>query len=119
MPDTMENYIVRNSSVEWKPLKEQGVDTKGIFVKSLRFDEQQKRSPSILLKFEPCAKYPYHNHPAGEDLFVIKGCCIVNDTVLNEGDYLYTPPGFKHSVRTVTGCELLLVIPSEVEVLSK
>jgi hypothetical protein len=93
----MENYIVRNGSVEWKPLKEQGIDTTGLFVKSLRFDEQQKRSPSILLK----------------------GSCIINETALNEGDFLYTPPGFKHSVRTVTGCEMLLVIPTEVEVMTK
>jgi quercetin dioxygenase-like cupin family protein len=96
---------------------EEGIDTAGIFVKALRYDDKQKRSPSILLKFEPGAKYPFHNHPAGEELFVMKGSCFVNDTQLNEGDYLYTPPGFKHSVKTLTGCKLLAIVPAEVEIL--
>jgi quercetin dioxygenase-like cupin family protein len=112
----MENYIVR-STFEWKPLEENGVETAGIFVKSLRYDDQKKRSPSILLKFEPGSRYPYHNHPAGEELYVLRGSCKVNDALLNEGDYLYTPPGFKHSVATLSGCELLLVIPAEVEII--
>lgn len=43
-----------------------GQHYKGVFVKSLRYDEAAKRSPSILLKFEPGASYPYHNHPGGE-----------------------------------------------------
>jgi quercetin dioxygenase-like cupin family protein len=119
MNTNIESYISKSGTMEWKPLVEQGVDTKGLYVKSLRFDEKQKRSPSILLKFEPGAKYPYHNHPAGEEIFVLKGTCFVNDAILNSGDYLYTPPGYKHAVRSVDGCEMLLIIPSEVEVLDK
>src|SRR4030095_3160967 len=117
MNTNIQNYIVSTGSIEWKPLIEEGVDTKGIFVKVLRYDEQQKRAPSIVLKFEPGAKYPYHNHPGGEEIFVLKGKCFVNDTLLNTGDYLYTPRNFKHSVKSETGCELLLNIPEEVELL--
>jgi quercetin dioxygenase-like cupin family protein len=113
----MENYISRTLSTEWKPLKENGIDTTGLYVKSLRYDEQKRRSPAIMLKFEPGAKYPYHNHPAGEEIFVLKGSCVVNAATLKEGDYLYTPPGFKHSVKSETGCEMLLIIPAEVEIL--
>ena len=119
MATNMNNYIARTGNLEWKPLLEEGVDTSGIFVKILRFDEQQQRPPSILLKFNPGAKYPYHNHPGGEELFVMQGSCMVNNTVMNAGDYLYTPAGFKHAVKTETGCELLLIIPEEVEILAK
>ena len=119
MNTNIKNYIARTGNMEWKPLTEEGIDTSGIFVKILRFDEQQQRPPSILLKFEPGAKYPYHNHPAGEEIFVTKGSCLVNDTLLNAGDYLYTPPGFKHSVKTETGCEMIFIIPEEVEILEK
>ncbi|WP_276501692.1 dimethylsulfonioproprionate lyase family protein [Terrimonas pollutisoli] len=110
------DYITKTSLIEWQPLVENGVDTNGIYVKILRFDEQQKRPPSILLKFGPGAKYPYHNHPGGEELFVLSGTCRVNETELNAGDYLYTPPGFKHSVQSDPGCELMLIIPEEVEI---
>jgi quercetin dioxygenase-like cupin family protein len=119
MNKNIQHYIASTGNMEWKPLSEEGIDTTGIFVKILRFDEQQQRPPSILLKFEPGAKYPYHNHPAGEEIFVIQGNCFVNDTLLSAGDYLYTPPGFKHAVKTDTGCELMLIIPEEVEILEK
>jgi len=119
MNTNMNNYIAKTGNLAWKPLLEEGVDTSGLFVKILRFDEQQQRPPSILLKFNPGAKYPYHNHPGGEELFVLQGSCMVNDTVMNAGDYLYTPAGFKHAVKTETGCELLLIIPEEVEILVK
>jgi quercetin dioxygenase-like cupin family protein len=116
---TMEDYISRTNSSEWIPLKENGVDTTGLYVKTLRYDPQKHRSPAIILKFEPGASYPYHNHPAGEEIFVLKGSCFVNESILREGDYLYTPPGFKHGVKSETGCEMLLLIPEEVEILKK
>ena len=119
MNTNMQHYIASTRNMEWKPLVEEAVNTSGIFVKILRFDEQPHRPPSILLKFDAGAKYPYHNHPGGEEIFVMQGTCMVNDTLLNTGDYLYTPPGFKHAVTTSTGCELMLIIPEEVEILEK
>ena len=117
MSRNMDNYISRTGNIDWKPLIEKGVNTNGLFVKALRIDENKGRSPAIMLKFEPGAKYPYHNHPAGEEIFILKGSCMVNETILNAGDYLYTPPDFKHGVHSETGCEMLLIIPEEVEIL--
>jgi quercetin dioxygenase-like cupin family protein len=119
MNTDMQNYVTSTGKMNWTPLQEEGVDTTGIFVKILRFDEQQQRPPSILLKFEPGAKYPYHNHPGGEEIFVTKGSCLVNNTLLNAGDYLYTPPGFKHFVKTDSGCEVIFIVPEEVEIMEK
>ena len=117
MNTNIKDYIVSIGNVEWNPLTEEGVDTKGIFIKVLRFDEAQKRPPSFILKFESAAKYPYHNHPGGEELFIIEGSCIIEDVTLNKGDYLYTPPNFKHSVRADTGCEIMFIVPEEVQIL--
>ena len=119
MDTNIQNYITHTGLAEWKPLLEKGVDGTGIYVKILRFDEQQQRPPSILLKFEPGSRYPFHNHPGGEEIFVLQGSCFVNEAQFFAGDYLYTPPGLKHSVKTETGCELLLIIPEEVEILEK
>jgi quercetin dioxygenase-like cupin family protein len=71
----------------------------------------------VRLQFEPGAKYPYHNHPGGEELFVLSGEAILEDATLFQGDYLYTPPGFKHSVTTKTGCTTLFIVPEEVEII--
>lgn len=111
------DYVVKNNQKEWQPLIEKGVHYKGISVISLHYDVVKERSTTILLKFEPGATYPYHNHPAGEEIYVLSGEAILENMTLTEGDYLYTPPNFKHSVTTKTGCTMLFVIPAEVEIL--
>jgi quercetin dioxygenase-like cupin family protein len=110
-------FIVKTKSKEWSPLIENGIHYEGLFVMSLRYNEAQKRSDRILLKFEPGASYPYHNHPAGEEIFVLRGSCEIANTILNAEDYLYTPPDYKHSVKSENGCTLLLAIPEEVELI--
>ncbi len=117
MKTEISEYIVRTNRMEWTPLIEEGVDTKGVFVKVLRYDAQTKRAPSILLKFEAGASYPFHNHPGGEEVFVLEGTAIFEGEKLSEGDYLFTPPDFKHAVKTETGCVLLFLIPEEVEII--
>jgi quercetin dioxygenase-like cupin family protein len=109
--------LVKTADMQWKPLVERGLDTSGISVKALRTDPVTGRAPSFLLRFEPGAKYPYHNHPAGEELFVLSGSCIIEGAMLEAGDYLYTPPGSKHSVHTDTGGTLLFQVPEEVVIL--
>jgi len=111
------NYIVRNNKKEWQPLIEKSIHYEGISVISLHYDQVKQRSTTILLKFEPGATYPYHNHPGGEEIFVLSGEAIIENVTLSEGDYLYTPANFKHSVTTKTGCTMLFVIPEEVEIL--
>lgn len=118
MSTDIQDYIRNTNTMPWPPLREEGIDTTGIFIKILRRDETG-RPPSFLLKFEAGASYPYHNHPAGEELLVMEGTCVVAGASLTAGDYLYTPPGFKHAVSTETGCTLFFMVPEEVEILSE
>jgi quercetin dioxygenase-like cupin family protein len=113
----MKNQLVKTDEIEWKPLNEEGIS--GIFIKSLLFDEETNRSPTILLKFEAGAKYPLHNHPAGEEVFVIEGDIHLGKNHLFAGDYLFTAPNNLHAVRTDGGCVVLLKAPQEVEIIEK
>ena len=117
MKTDINHYIVRKNQKEWQPLVEKGVHYPGVWVKSLLFNEEQGRSTTIQLKFDPGASYPYHNHPAGEEIFVLQGEAIIENQILSEGDYLYTPAGFKHSVQSKNGCILFFVMPEEIELL--
>jgi quercetin dioxygenase-like cupin family protein len=118
MNTDINNYIVRNIQKEWQPLIEKGIHYEGISVIPLHYDEAKDRSTTILLKFEPGATYPYHNHPGGEEIFVLCGEAILENITLLKGDYLYTPENFKHSVTTKTGCTMLFVVPEEVEIIN-
>ena len=94
MTTDIKDFIVKSPQKPLIPLIEKGITYEGIFVKSLRFDENTQRSPTILLKFDAGAEYPYHNHPAGEEIYVLEGSCIIENTILTAGDYLYTPPQY-------------------------
>ena len=113
----MSKQITNSNLTEWKPLVEGGVRTEGIYVKVLRFDAATQRPPTFLLKFDAGASYPNHNHPGGEEVFVLEGEVRFGPDQLNAGDYLYTPPGAKHPVFSKTGCVMLFVVPEEVEIL--
>jgi len=117
MNTNINHYIVQTEDQVWHPLTENGINYEGVFVKSLRFDSEKQRSTTILLKFQKGSSYPYHNHPAGEELFILDGEAIIEGATLKKGDYLYTPPNFKHAVKTKMGCTILFIIPEEVEIL--
>ena len=108
------DYITKSEHIAWQPLIEKGIHYHGVFVKSLHFDKTTNRSTAILLKFEAGASYPYHVHPAGEEILVLEGSCEIHHETLSQGDYLYTPPTGKHAVMSKTGCTLFLSIPEEV-----
>ena len=107
--------LVRSDQIEWQPLTEPGVT--GVYVKVLRFDKATRRAPTILLKFAAGATYPAHDHPGGEEIFVIEGDLKLGKDHLYAGDYLYTPPNGKHAVRSENGCVVLVSVPEEVVIL--
>jgi quercetin dioxygenase-like cupin family protein len=109
------NQLVRSSQIEWQRLDEPGVT--GVFVKVLRFDEAAGRAPTILLRFEAGATYPAHNHPGGEEIFVLEGDIKLGRDHLRAGDYLYTAPDNKHAVWSEGGCVVLVSVPEAVEIL--
>lgn len=115
----IKEYITKSNHKTWEPLIENGIHYEGVFVKSLYFDKATNRSKAILLKFDKGASYPYHTHPAGEEILVLEGSCSIHTETLNQGDYLYTPPKGEHSVKSDTGCVLFLSIPEEVVLISK
>jgi len=115
MNEAAVNQFVRSHQIEWKPLAEPGVS--GISVKVLQFDKEARRAPTILLKFEAGATYPAHNHPGGEEIFVIEGDIKLGVDHLYAGDYLYTAPNNIHAVRSVNGCVVLVKTPQEVEII--
>jgi quercetin dioxygenase-like cupin family protein len=65
------------------------------------------------------ATYPAHDHPGGEEIFVLEGDITLGPDHLEAGDYLYTAPGNVHAVHSKSGCVVLVNVPEEVEVLRR
>jgi quercetin dioxygenase-like cupin family protein len=120
MKQPNKNQLVRSGEIEWKSLASIGeTDAEGIYIKSLMYDDETERSPSMLLKFDAGATYPLHTHPGGEEVFVIEGDIRLGKDHLRAGDYLYTAPDNLHAVRSDNGCIVFLKAPRAVEYVKK
>jgi quercetin dioxygenase-like cupin family protein len=106
-----EPVVVRSGDEQWRGLKVPGVS-----VKALRRDPGTGGS-TALVRLEPGARFPAHNHPAGEEVFVLEGDVQIGSHRLTTGDYLYTPPDGKHAASTQGGCIFLVTLPRPVEIL--
>jgi quercetin dioxygenase-like cupin family protein len=103
--------LVRTAETDWRVTK-----TPGVAVKVLRSDRASGES-SFLLKLEPGARVPAHDHPGGEELYVLDGDFQVGPDRLGAGDYLYTPPNGVHAASSVAGCLVLVTLPKPVRIL--
>ena len=58
---------LRSDDIGWRVLPMRGAS-----VKVLRYDQETGGSTS-LVRFEAGTRFPVHNHPAGEEIFVVGG----------------------------------------------
>ena len=100
--------VVRSAQVDWR-----SAATAGVAVKRLR-DDKTSGASTFLLRVDAGARVPLHDHPGGEELFVIEGDLKVGGDHLKSGDYLYTPPDGRHSASSEGGCVVLVTIPKPV-----
>ena len=69
------------------------------------------------VRLEPGASVPAHDHPAGEEVFVVEGDVRIGRHHMKAGDYLYTPPDAKHVAASDRGCVFLVTLPKPVVML--
>src|SRR5262245_21951872 len=100
---------VRSGAEAWK-----AGTVAGISVKVLRRDPESGASTS-LVRFERGARFPAHNHPAGEEVYVLEGDLQIGRDRLKAGDYLYTPPNVTHAASSEGGAVFLVTLPKPVE----
>ncbi|HEU4368758.1 MAG TPA: cupin domain-containing protein [Methylomirabilota bacterium] len=104
--------VVRGGDDGWRPGR-----VPGVTYKLLRRNPETGES-TTLVRLEPGARFPAHNHPAGEEVFVLEGDVLIGPDRLKAGDYLYTPPDGKHAASSQGGCVFLVTLPRPVEILS-
>ena len=111
MAEANSTIVVRSGHEGWRAL-----NVSGVSVKPLRRDAETGGS-TAMVRLEPGARFPAHNHPAGEEVFVLEGDVRIGPHRLKAGDYLYTPPNGKHAASSEGGCVFLVTLPRPVEIL--
>jgi quercetin dioxygenase-like cupin family protein len=72
---------------------------------------------AVLLKFPRAARFPLHDHPGGEELYVLEGRITVGEHALSRGDYLWTEPGGRHDAIAEQDTVVLVTTPKGIKVL--
>jgi quercetin dioxygenase-like cupin family protein len=85
----------------------------GIDVKLLSRDETRGIA-TILMRFQPGAVCPPHDHSGAEECYVVSGSCRIGTVSLSQGDFHHADAGSHHgAVVSDEGCTLLLVIDQD------
>jgi anti-sigma factor ChrR (cupin superfamily) len=102
--------LIETSRAPWKPSKIPGVQQM-----SLNTDPNDRQG-TFLMKIAPGTRFPKHRHPAGEEMYVLKGEATVGGYQLKAGDFLYSPPASVHDLSTVEGCVCLQILTKPLQI---
>ena len=90
---------------KWRPVFD-GVDLKPLNMKDGR--------GSFLLRFRAGSVCPMHNHPGGEEIFVVSGRGLLNHMPIAAGDFIHTPPGESHELHAESDVLIHVITPEPV-----
>jgi len=76
--------------------------------KSLEREKEESGEVTSVVKYEPLSTFPPHNHPFGEEIFVLEGEFADEYGTYPRGTYLRNPPGSSHSPFSEKGCILFV-----------
>jgi quercetin dioxygenase-like cupin family protein len=95
--------LVRAAEDAWQPGHLPGTSIRTLF------GDREAGRVTILLRLEPGAAYPSHEHADTEEVYVLAGDLRVDGHALRAGDYSAAPAGTVHRVtESPSGCTLLV-----------
>ena len=80
----------------------------GVWRKPLAREDAEKGHATSLVKFEAGASFSEHDHPLGEEIFVLSGTFSDQSGNYQAGCYFRNPEGFIHAPYSKEGCVLLV-----------
>ncbi len=100
--------VVRPNQMEWQPIR-----FPGCFVKTLLLDREAGLL-TVLLKMEPGAELPDHEHVLIEQTYVLEGELVDKEgpesgLAVGPGEFVWRPAGSRHSAWTPKGGLMLAV----------
>ncbi len=101
LPDLLEN-VHELHDADWEPFRP------GITARWL-YREGHGGASAVLLRFEPGARVPEHEHVGYEHQFVLEGDQFDENGLYLAGSFVIHRPGTRHSPCSVGGCVALLI----------
>ncbi|MEH6633901.1 MAG: cupin domain-containing protein [Halioglobus sp.] len=102
--DLATRVTVDTRSLEWTPSAGGHVSRKRVH----RVGPAESGQVTSVVRYEPGASFPAHDHPEGEEILVLQGIFSDEHGDWPAGTYLLNPEGFRHSPYSKEGCELFV-----------
>jgi len=80
----------------------------GVWRKPLARENRESGHATSVVKYDAGANFSAHNHPLGEEIYVLSGTFSDETGDFPAGSYFRNPKGFVHAPFSVNGCELLV-----------
>ncbi len=101
--DFSKTVVLNTHTLEWiqSPME-------GVWRKPLAREDAERGHATSLVRFDPGAHFPQHDHPLGEEILVLEGVFSDEFGDYPRGTYFRNPPGFKHRSFSDEGCLILV-----------
>jgi hypothetical protein len=96
--------VMETGKMEWTPSPAGSVLRKRLHL----VGELESGQVTSLVRYLPGSSFPEHDHPEGEEIFVIEGTFSDHLGDANEGTHLLNPEGFRHAPYSDPGCLILV-----------
>ena len=93
----LDSRFVEVHQLPWEETRFRGVKAKTLLV------DKNAGTVTVLLKMDPGAVLPDHEHALIEQTFVIEGALICDEGTCTAGNFVWRPAGSRHTARTPNG----------------
>lgn len=101
--DFTKQVVIDTSAQPW-----QASPLAGVWRKPLARENSESGHATSIVKYDPGASFTAHNHPLGEEIFVLSGTFSDETGDYPAGSYFRNPKGFVHAPFSISGCQLLV-----------
>lgn len=101
--DFSQKVVIHTTDQEWLPSP-----AGGVLRKPLAREEAERGHATSIVRYEPGAGFKRHEHPLGEEIFVLDGVFSDETGDYGKGTYLRNPPGSGHAPFSKEGCVLFV-----------
>jgi len=97
--DFAQAVIIDTAALDWVPSPKAGV-----WRKPLAREAAERGHATSIVRYDPGANFPAHNHPLGEEILVLSGTFSDATGDFAAGTYFRNPMGFVHAPFSELGC---------------
>ena len=97
----LSSRYVNIDDLPWEPAGGKGIERKVLL------EDKDRGILTALIRWEPGAELPMHQHTDIEQTFVLEGSLCDHEGECTAGNYVWRPPGSRHRAWSPNGCLLL------------